>query len=208
MILKNFVMLVGLFFAALGVSLSLKAKLGTSPLGVCPAVFSDSLGVSIGTVMWIMLSACVVVQIIILRKDFQLLQLLQLVVGFIYGKLTDFTLSLLSGIPDNILWLQVALCVLGIVCLAFGIYLLLEADLLMLAPDAMLVAITKVSDLEYSCIKIIMDCTMVVIAVIGSITLYHTLTDIGTGTIAAALFVGMLVKWFKKMEPLKQIIEI
>jgi len=41
-------MLIGLFFSSLGVSLSIKASLGATPVGVCPAVFSQHLKISTG----------------------------------------------------------------------------------------------------------------------------------------------------------------
>lgn len=201
------VMLIGLLFAAAGVSFSLKAALGTSPIGCCPAVYSQPLHISVGTAMWIMCGFFIIAQIVILRREFQPLQFFQLLVAYLFGYLTDFTSVFLSNLAVNSLWLKIVLCALGILSLAWGVFLLLKADLFMLSPDALLAIISKKYKLEFSRIKVIMDCSMVAVAAIGSLLMYQKLVHVGIGTLASATFVGIIIGRIKKFRALNQVLD-
>ena len=168
-------MLTGLLISAFGVSLSIKAKIGTSPIACCPAVYSAALHITVGTAMWMMCVLFILAQIAIARKAFHPFQLLQIVVVVLFGKLTDATTTLLSGVDAQSVLAQGAFCILGILFLAFGVFLLLKANLLMLSPDALLALISKKYGVEYGKAKVIMDVSMVLIAAIGSVILYGKL---------------------------------
>ena len=197
-------MVIGLFLSSLGVSFSIKAELGTSPIACCPAVYAFPLGVSVGAAMILLCVLTLIVQIIILRRDFQPVQFLQLVLGFLFGSQTDLTTILLSGVPADTLALRILYCALGIVILAFGIYLLLAADLLMLSPDAMLTVISKKSGIEYGKLKIAMDIVLVGTSAVGGWIFWHKIVYIGLGTLAAAILVGNFVRLFKRIQPLNK----
>lgn len=203
---KTILMLMGLFLTAVGVSFSIKAEIGTSPFGCCPVVFSQPLGLSVGMTLWLMCCLFLLAQIVILRRDFHLFQLLQLVVSFLFGYLTDFTSRLMSAFPAATVFLKVGYCALGILFLAIGVFLLLKADLLMLSPDAALAVISKKYGFEYGKLKTMMDCSMVAIAAIGSLLFYHRIVGIGIGTLAAAVLVGTSIRRLKQWTWLNSVI--
>ncbi|MFA7163865.1 MAG: hypothetical protein WC097_06905, partial [Eubacteriales bacterium] len=62
--------------------------------------------------MWILLGLFFVGQIIILKKDFSLFQLLQLAASLVYGSLVDLTTYILSYLPHDSLWFKVIYCAL------------------------------------------------------------------------------------------------
>lgn len=200
-------MLVGLFLAATGVNFTIKAEIGASPLGCCPAVFSKPLNVSVGTVMGAMCIAFVVAQILIFRKKFPPFQILQLGVSVVYGWFTDLSAAMISGLTAGNYVSKALFCAIGIVLLAFGIAVLIRANVLMLSPDAMLVRMSKEFGWDYGRIKIIMDSSMVIIAAIGSLLIYGKLLYIGVGTVAAAVFVGMLAGKLKKWPALCRLLD-
>lgn len=195
-------MLTGLLISAFGVSFSIKAEIGTSPIACCPAVYSTPLHITVGTAMWMMCVLFILAQMAIAKKDFHPFQLLQIVVVVLFGNLTDATSSLLSGVDAHSLLEQGVFCVFGILLLAFGVFLLLKANLLMLSPDALLALISQKHGIEYGKAKVVMDVSMVLIAAIGSIILYGKLVHVGIGTLAAAMLVGMVIRFLKRVEPL------
>ena len=201
-IIRTLMMLAGLLISAFGVSFSIKAELGTSPIACCPAVYSTPLHTTVGTAMWMMCVLFILAQIAIARKDFRPFQLLQIVVVVLFGKLTDVTSRILSGVNTQSVLEQGVFCALGILLLASGVFLLLKANLLMLSPDALLALISKKYGIEYGKAKVVMDVSMVLIAAIGSIILYGKLVHVGIGTLAAALFVGMVIRFLKRLAPL------
>ena len=206
-IIRAVMMLTGLLISAFGVSLSIKAKIGTSPIACCPAVYSAALHITVGTAMWMMCVLFILAQIMIAKKDFHPFQLFQIIVVVLFGKLTDATTSLLSSVDAQSVLEQGVFCILGILFLAFGVFLLLKANLLMLSPDALLALVSKKYGVEYGKAKVVMDVSMVLIAAIGSVILYGKLIHVGIGTLAAALFVGMVIRFLKRVEPLNALLD-
>ena len=76
---------------------------------------------------------------------------------------------------------------------AFGIFLYLPADLIPLAGEGCMQAVSSVTHIEFSKVKIGFDCTMVLLSAITCLTVLHNLGSVGTGTIIAAILVGTLV---------------
>ena len=191
-------MLIGIFLSSLGVSFSIKSRLGATPVGVCPAVFSPYFKISTGTGMAILLGLFLVAQIIILKKGFRLFQLMQLVATVIYGCFLDLTTVMLSILPDGALWQQAVYSGLGSIFLALGVFIMVETDFIMLPQDAVVNVIRKKYHKEYGKVKIALDSILTAIAAIGSWILYQKLVQVGIGTIVAAIFVGKIISCLKR----------
>lgn len=88
---KRYILFViSLFFAALGVAFTKHAELGVSPISAVANVLSCKFtSLSLGTWLIIWNCALIVGQIIILRKKFQPIQLLQVPLSFLFGWFTD-----------------------------------------------------------------------------------------------------------------------
>ena len=89
---KRYVLfIISLFFSALGVAFTKHGELGVSPISSVANVLSCTKGgFSLG--VWLIIWNCILIlgQIIILRKKFQLIQLLQIPLSFLFGYFTDF----------------------------------------------------------------------------------------------------------------------
>lgn len=92
--------LIGLFVASMGVALSAKAGLGTSPVASVPysiSLINHTLTFGWWLNMWSL--AQVAVQVILLRSKCKPVDIIiQIVLFFIYGYLTDFSCMLIQGI--------------------------------------------------------------------------------------------------------------
>ena len=82
--------LTGLAIMAFGVAFSIKADLGTSPISSVPYVVSLFTPFTVGTATIVMHCVFIFLQILILRKKYHPIQLMQLPVAFFFGYLTDF----------------------------------------------------------------------------------------------------------------------
>ena len=93
------------------------------------------------------------------------------------------------------------LCSLLIGCciIAFGAYLEVIADVVMLPGDAFVRAIAKAVKREYGGVRIISDISMSVVAGILCLIFLHQLSGVREGTIISALLVGNLVKIFSRL---------
>ena len=90
-IFKRYVMLcVGLLIVAFGVAFSILADLGTSPISCPPYVASMLCPLTVGEATIVMHCIFILIQMALLRKDYDWIQLMQLPVAFAFGYMTDF----------------------------------------------------------------------------------------------------------------------
>lgn len=192
--------LAGLFVNSLGVAAITKAALGTSPITSVPYVLSLSFAPTIGnfTIVWSLL--LVAVQIALLRRRFQLIQLLQIPVSVVFGFFIDFSMDYVLGWLDPGRYpAKLISLLIGCVVLGFGVYMEVAADVVMLPGEATSNALSLITGKEFGTVKICVDVSMCVIAIIGSLLLSGSIEGVREGTIIAALLVGFISKQFKRV---------
>lgn len=185
---------IGLFIMTIGIALSVKSNLGVSPVSSIPYTMTCVWGIEMGKATILFHIVLVVIQILLLRKKFKPVQLLQILVGVVFGYFTTFCNYMVSYLPTpHNLVIRVAMVLASTVFVAFGIFLYLPADLIPLAGEGCMQAVSNVTNIEFSRVKIGFDCTMVVVSAITCLTLLHSLGSVGAGTIIAAILVGTFV---------------
>lgn len=200
-ILKRFLLLlVGLSIMAFGVAFSIKASLGTSPISSVPYVVSLFTSLTVGTATITMHCVFILLQILILRKNYHPIQLMQLPVAFFFGYLTDFGVWAVRGIHCDTYWQQWLVCLAGILLVAVGVSFEVKAGVIVLAGEGVVLAICKVfPKVKFGYMKVGFDVTLVIIACILSLSFTGQLQGVREGTVAAALLVGMLAKQLGKL---------
>ena len=200
-ILKRYLLLlVGLSIMAFGVAFSIKASLGTSPISSVPYVVSLFTPLTVGTATITMHCVFILLQILILRKNYHPIQLMQLPVAFFFGYLTDFGVWAVQGITCNTYWQQWIVCLIGVLLVAVGVSFEVKAGVVVLAGEGVVLAICKVlPKVKFGYMKVGFDVTLVVIACILSIVFTGRLQGVREGTVAAALLVGLIAKQLGKL---------
>ncbi len=188
----------GLFVMASGVALSAKSDLGVSPISSIPYVVSMITDFTIGELTAIMSTMLLIIQIGLLRSKFPKEQLLQFPVGILFGYMIDLNLFLIETYKPASYPEQWLLCLLSFVLLGFGVFCEVKANVVMLPGEGFVNAITKVSRVQFSKNKIIVDSVMVITSVMISFACFAKLHGIREGTIAAALAVGFFASIFIK----------
>lgn len=195
------IFLIGLFICSFGVACTTKAGLGTSPVAAIPYTLSLIFtNLSFGNWLIIFCMFQIIFQIIMLRKRTVVSEIvIQMILAFAYGYLTDFSLLILKGLELNHYILKLLFLLIGCVILAFGVYLELLGDVGMLPGDAFIKVIAIITNKEYGNVKIITDISMSVISAGLAVAILHKLVGVREGTIIAALIVGIIIKYFKKI---------
>lgn len=203
--------IISLFFAALGVAFTKHGELGVSPISSVANVMSIKFSsVSMGT--WLIIWNCVLIvgQIAILRKSFQLIQLLQVPLSFLFGWFTDFGMWIVSFIPADTYTVRLVMVIIGVVILGFGISLSVIADVIMNSGEAFVKAVADKCGKDFGNVKIGFDVLCVVFSLVLSLVFFD-FTIVGTreGTVIAALLTGVVVKLFRGMlkDPLNRILQ-
>ena len=197
---RYLLLLAGLSIMAFGVAFSIKASLGTSPISSVPYVVSLFAPLTVGTATIVMHCVFILLQILILRRNYHPIQLMQLPVAVFFGYLTDFGVWAVRGIHCSTYWQQWIVCLIGILLVAAGVSLEVKAGVVVLAGEGVVLAICKVlTKIKFGYMKVGFDVTLVVIACILSFTFTGHLQWVREGTVAAALLVGLIAKQIGKL---------
>lgn len=198
-LIKRYLLFIAcLFFMGLGVALTKHGELGVSPISSVANVVSLKFTFfSFGT--WLTISNCVLLvgQILLLRKRFKPIQLLQIPLSFLFGSFTDFGVWLVQGIPNDIYVVQLLSVLGGIVVLGFGITLGVIADVILNSGEAFVKALADVTKTDFGNMKIAFDITWVLLSILLSLLFFEgQLHGTREGTILSAVLVGVTVKLF------------
>ena len=153
---------VGLFIMTIGIALSVKSNLGVSPVSSIPYTMTCVWGIEMGKATIIFHAALVLIQILLLRKRFKPINLLQVVVGIVFGYFTTFCNYLATFLPstDNIA-MRIVLMLVSTVFIAVGIFFYLPANLIPLAGEGVMQAVSEVTHIEFSKVKIGFDLSLI-----------------------------------------------
>lgn len=198
-IAKRYILLIfGLFFAAFGVAVTKHGELGVSPVSSVANVLSCRFtALSMGEWLMIWNFLLIAGQILILRKDFKPIQLLQIPVSLLFGFFTDIGTVCISYISAEAYPVRLILSVSGVLILGFGISLSVIANAVMNSGEAFVKAISDKSGFSFGNVKIGFDITSVLLSLIMSIIFFGgKIVGAREGTLIAALGTGLAVKLF------------
>jgi len=201
-IIRYMLFLVGLFVASMGVALSAKAGLGTSPVSSAPysvSLVNDRL--SFGGWLNLLSLIQITVQVLILRRKCKPVEIIiQTILAFVYGFLTDFSCRLIAGLNPVSYTARFSMMILSCFVLAFGIWIQLKGGVAMLPGEAMNRAIGQATGIKYENVKIFFDILYIVIAALICIVFLGRLEGVREGSIIAAVLVGLIIKMYIKLD--------
>ncbi len=205
---------VGLVFVALGIALSIISNLGTSPLS-CPAYVLNLEWpvLSVGTFTLLINLGYVLLQVVLLRRDFQARHLMQIPASALFGYMIDGCLWALSWLHPGTFAARLGLTALSAVVTAFGVSIEVAANAWMLSAEMTVAAFSKVLRKPFGPVKVVMDTLVVVVSAalawfffsnpfgagawtgLGDVLLARTEgIVIGIGTLLLAVLPGMLMR--------------
>ena len=204
---RYLIFLVGLFVNSLGVSLITKANLGTSPISSIPYVLSLNFPFTLGNFTIFFSIFLIVLQLIILRKNFKLEHILQIPASIIFGYFIDLTMILFSWVNPEAYIMKIVYLLIGCLILGVGVYMEVLADVVMLPGESFVRAIVLTWKTNFGTTKICFDVSMSVIAAVLSFVFAGKLAGVREGTVIAALLVGFIARLIaKKLAFLKDMI--
>lgn len=182
-----------------GIALTVQARLGTAPISTLPTVLSFTGCGTVGSLTIYMNILFMVIQMLVLRHHYQLIQLLQLPAALLFGLAIDAWLWVFDWVTPQHYLSQAFVLILGTVILSLGVWIEVSPQVLMVPGEGVVVAIAKTFQRKFGNIKIGFDSTLVVLAAVISLILFHELVGAREGTIFAAVAVGSLVKLWQSI---------
>ena len=190
----------GLFIMTAGIAFSVQSDLGVSPLSTLPYAVELWTGFDMGLGTMVMHAGFVLIQIILLRKKFKPVMLLQIPAGIVFGWFTTLCNGLVLMLPrSEFLPLQVILQLISILLVAVGIHFYLPANLIPLAGEGIVSAIAEVSGWKFHIVKIGFDVAVVIISGVLCLLTVGRLGSVGIGTVMSALLTGTFIAWIDKL---------
>ena len=199
-IVKRMLMyLTGLFVMTIGIAISVKSNLGVSPVSSIPYTMTCIWGIEMGKATILFHCFLVLLQIALLRKDYKLKNLLQVAVGVLFGYFTTFCNWGGSFLPDpQNMVIRMCMLLISTLLIASGIFLYLPPDIMPLAGEGAMQAISDVSGIAFPKVKIGFDVSMVTVSLIACLIFIKSLGSVGIGTVVAAVLVGMELGYITK----------
>ena len=201
LIKRYLLFIVGLFIASMGVAFLTKAGLGTSPVSSLP--YSMSLISNLLTFGgWLNLLSVIqiTVQVIILRSRCNKVEIIiQTILAFIYGYLTNLSCWIIKRIEIHSYPMQIVFMLLGCIILAFGIWVQLKGNVAMLPGEAMNRAISTVTGKRYENVKIFFDIFYIAASAVICLLFLGNLEGVREGSIIAAVLVGNIIKFYNRV---------
>jgi uncharacterized membrane protein YczE len=201
------VYLVGLYCMAIGVVFSAKSSLGVSPVGSLANVLYQ-IGLSENLPSYVNLGNCttavyclyILTELLILRREFKLKMLLQLVASFLFGQLVNLATAMMAFLPappNYAVQMLYLLC--SIPMVAVGVMLYLTPNILPTPGEGMSLAISSKTGWSVGSSKTLFDCSLVVVSAVVSLVYFHALVGVREGTVICALLVGYTMKQMQKV---------
>lgn len=195
----------GLFLVAVGVALSILSDLGTSPIS-CPPYVLDLCdgtqgGLTTGQYTILMHMVFIIFQIILLRKRFRPVYLMQIPAAIVFGLLTDLSIWAFSWIHPAGYIDRLILTIVAVAVTAAGLSIEVRSRAWMVAGEMTVATLAEVSGMKFRNVKIIFDVALVVIAAAISLIAFGNplgsddCAVIREGTVIFALLTGLLMKF-------------
>ena len=193
-------MLLGITALCIGSTLGILAGLGqTTSTGTCSAI-SQATGLPVGTAMILLYSFFLLLQLLVLRRGFQLRRLLQVVPVWLQGLLLNYfrydfgpfqTLEL-SSYGERLAALFV-----GTILISFGFSAVKSANFLNYPPEAFVVLLAERFGIRFGTCKIGLDAAYVLTSLVICALCAVKPDMVREGTILFMLCNGVLINFFQ-----------
>jgi len=202
MIKRIILYVLGLLIAAFGVAFAINSNLGLSPMNSFPYVLSQVTQINMGTLVTILLIFYILLQVLILRKDFRFIDVLQFFFAFIFGYFVDFTRWLVGGLRIPTYVGQLVMLGIAITLIATGITLFMKARLVNLPTEGLVAAIATKIDKPFGKVAVIVHTFTVLLGITISFIFLGHLTGIREGTVLSALLIGKMMPYIgERVDP-------
>ena len=197
---RGLVYALGLFIMAIGVVFSVKSALGVSPVTCLANVVHQISAVDMGVCTTLTYCFYILVEVVILRRDFKPAMLLQIVASTIFGTLVSLATKLFTFLPAPEMYImRLVYLICSIPIVALGVMLYLTPQILPTPGEGLSIAISKKTGKSVANCKMITDCCLVVLSVIVSLIFFGKLVGVREGTVISALTVGFVMKRFMRL---------
>ena len=191
----------GLFTCAIGINVAIASNLGVSPNNSLPLVISKKFtALTLGNWVTLVYVTLVLLQIVLMGKNFKWYNIFQLAVSLMFGVFVDAAKLLCDAcLPPITLYPVRLFCILlSTVLIALGLCLYMDTKIIMLPVEGFSCALAFRVKRSFTTCKIATDIITTCISITLSLVWFHKLVGIREGTAVIAVGVGFIMKLINK----------
>ena len=185
--------LLGLLLLSFAVVFAINSGLGISPINAFPYALSLVTHIDLGACVTLVFTGYILIQILLLRRRFKWYNLFQLVFSALFGYFVDFSKQALGEFTIPTYAGQLLMLAISLVLVAFGVSFTVGVRLIPMPPEGLTLALTETTGYSFHNVKIVQDCTYILLALACTMIFLGRPEGIQEGTIITALFAGKLI---------------
>lgn len=199
--------LVGIFVMNTGIALTIRAGIGISPISSLTRVMTVVYPpLTQGTYSFLLNFIMFFGEFVVLPKDFRVCNFAQLIPAMISGFFLDMNLRLFNNLSFELYPMKMALLVGGCAVLALGLYLMIEANLILMPTDAFVSVVVKRTGMKWGNAKTLIDCCLLIAAASIGLLFVGKVMFIREGTLINAIICGQFIKmWTAVFQKIKKV---
>jgi uncharacterized membrane protein YczE len=182
--------------AATGVAFGLKAAVGVGAWDAFSQATSMVTGIKVGTFSMMMNLSCIVVQLVILKKDFKLISFLQIFMAVLLGVFVNIVFyDVLGQVTINSYIINITIYMVSLLIIIAAVALIMSINFLSFPLEAACVAIASKTRFNFGTIRQLVDVFSIIGALIIAISFQNPI-PIREGTVIGMLLFGPLIAKF------------
>jgi len=193
------VVVISMIFTGIGASLALKAAVGVGAWDALSQSLSTVLNIKVGTFSMILNISCVVIQLLLLKKEFKINHILQIFVSILIGFVINFMFyDILSRITINSYFICISLLILSLVICAISVSIIMAIDFISFPLESCCMVIAKKTNKKFGFIRQAVDIISIIIA-IGVAVIFNSSITVREGTVIGMIIFGPMLDLFMKL---------
>lgn len=198
-IIRYAVFIIGLYFLTLGVVLIIRSSLGTSPISSFSYVLSLNTPLTLGMATFILNMLLIAGQFWFLRgigtrRDYMEI-MMQIPFSLLFSAFLDINMYLFRDMTPESYAGALAFLAVGCLIQAFGVVLEIKPNVVAMSGEGFVKYAARRFGKDFGRVKVMVDVGLVLIAVVTSLAMTHSIIGVREGTLVAALGVGLLVSF-------------
>lgn len=185
----------GIFLLGFGIVLCVKCKMGVSPINSVPYVITHFIPLSLGTVSIFFYLVNIAAEFLLSERKYYIGILLQLPVALAFGTVIDFWDALIPAAGS--MGMRIIFLCGSLFFTAFGIMVIVAMRLVPDPPTGAVQAISRAAGKKMGSVKIVYDCSCVVLSLTIGLIGAQKVIGFGLATIASAICVGRILAFLQ-----------
>lgn len=198
-IYKLIIVAINVIITGIGASLGLKAAVGVGAWDALSQSISRVVDIKVGTFSMMLNISCVLIQLVLLKKEFKINHVIQIFVAVLLGSVVNFMVyDVYSKITISNYFINILLLVSSCIICALSVSVIMAINFISFPLESCCMVISKKINKKFGSIRQFVDILSIIIALFIAFIFNQDIT-VREGTIIAMIIFGPLLDLFIKM---------